>query len=318
MMNKSVLGQTGLEVTELCLGALPFGPLQKNVDVAVCTAIVSEALRAGIHFIDTAQMYRTYEPIKRALKETGIKPVIASKSTAADYDGMQKAIDEALLAMEVETVDIFHLHAARTDDKVFTDRAEAIRCLTDNKKSGKIRAVGLSSHSVLAVEAAAHQPAIDVVFPILNISGIGILHGNRDGMEKAIASCAAEGKGLYLMKALGGGSLILDYDAAMTYARSIPGISSVAVGMVSLEELSSNLAYFSAGSKHSWKPLVTESSQKRFMVLKNLCNNCGSCRLICPNDAIQEDEGQSFIHEDKCLTCGYCVSSCPLFAIRMI
>ncbi|MCX7773311.1 MAG: aldo/keto reductase [Clostridia bacterium] len=317
-MIKRQLGQTGLEVTELCFGALPFGPLQKNVDVVTCTEIVIKALESGINFIDTAQMYLTYEPIKRAMKATGIRPILATKSTASDYDSMQKAIDEALLLLDVDYIDIFHLHAARANDKVFEERKGAWQCLKDNKAKGRIKAIGMSTHSVLATRAAAQNQDLDVIFPIININGTGILHGNREDMLEAIDSCVKAGKGLYIMKALGGGSLIDQYDEAMTFARSINGSASVALGMVNPEELDFNLKYFEGRDAKTLSMPSTRGNKKRFIAVKYICNNCGKCRTACPNEAIIEKEGVSFIDDSKCLTCGYCVGACDLFGIRMI
>lgn len=316
-MKITELGQTGLKVTEICFGALPFGPLQKNLNMVACTSIVEKALESGINFIDTAQMYLTYEPIKRAMLSTGIRPIIATKSAAKDYETMQKAVNEALARLNVETIDIFHLHAARTDDKVFMERQGALQCLIDNKAQGKIKAVGISTHSVLAVRAAALQKDIDVVFPIINLNGVGILHGTRDEMLEAIQSCVNVQKGVYLMKALGGGTLIDRYDEAMSFARGIPGVASIAIGMVSEEELYFNLAYYE-GTEKIMKMPSKEDKKKKFMAVPSLCNNCGKCRLTCPNEAISEKNGKSFIDETQCLTCGYCVSSCGMFAIRMV
>jgi len=56
-MKKNILGKTGIEVTELCFGALPMGPLQKNMDLESSTKVVAHALQKGINFVDTAQMY---------------------------------------------------------------------------------------------------------------------------------------------------------------------------------------------------------------------------------------------------------------------
>jgi len=316
-MKKNRLGNTDLYVTELCFGALPFGPLQKNIPVEICTEILSEALRAGINFIDTAQMYLTYEPIRRAMEATGIRPIIATKSTAGSYEDMRKAVEEARTKLGLDTIDIFLVHAARMDESVFTQRADAIRCLLDMKEKGVIRAVGISTHSVRTVQAAAHNRDMDIVFPILNLSGIGILHGTREEMEDAISDCVANGKGVYLMKALGGGTLIDKFDQAMSYARSIPGVASVALGMVSREELTYNIRYFN-GELDDTNVLPVAQNKKRFIVVKILCNNCGNCRTTCPNEAIEEEGGVSVIREDKCLTCGYCVSSCNQFAIRMV
>lgn len=59
-MKKIVLGRSGIEVTELCFGTLPLGPLQKNESVEEAADIIAYALKSGINFIDTAQIYKTY------------------------------------------------------------------------------------------------------------------------------------------------------------------------------------------------------------------------------------------------------------------
>ncbi len=100
-MKKNILGRTGIEVTELCFGALPMGPLQKNLSLDECTDLIIATLEGGVNFIDTAQLYRTYEPIRRALKKVKHRPIIATKSTAESYEDMQRAVDEALGAMEI-------------------------------------------------------------------------------------------------------------------------------------------------------------------------------------------------------------------------
>ena len=145
-MKTNTLGNTGIEVTELCLGALPMGPLQKDLPLEECTRVVETAIKRGITFIDTAQMYKTYAPIREAIKRTGIRPVIASKSTASDYEGMREAIEEALEQLDVDCVDIFLLHAARADTEVFDVRAGAIECRKEYKSKGSIRAMGISTH----------------------------------------------------------------------------------------------------------------------------------------------------------------------------
>ena len=75
----------------------------------------------------------------------------------------------------------------------------------DSKAKGIIRAVGISTHSVSAVRAAIEVSEIDVIFPIINIEGLGILHGTKADMEQAIRQASQKGKGVYAMKALGGG-----------------------------------------------------------------------------------------------------------------
>jgi len=311
-----MLGKTGLEVTELCFGALPFGPLQKNLPVEAAAEVLSTALAGGVNFIDTAQGYKTYGPIRRAIEQTKTRPVIASKSPAASYEEMQKAIDQALDELNLEELDVFHLHAARAGTDVFVERRGALECLIDNKERGRIRAVGISTHSVKVTALAAARDEIDVVFPLINRTGLGILEGARAEMEKAIAQCVAAGKGVYLMKVLAGGGLVGDFASALEYARSIPGCASIAIGMVSNDEVEYNLAYFE-GRPPATLPSLT-AMEKRFLVVEGLCAGCLKCVDVCPNHAIAERDGKGFIQQEKCLTCGYCVGECPQFAIRLV
>lgn len=315
-MKKRILGKTGLEVTELCFGALPFGPLQKNLPVEEATEVLAAALAGGVNFIDTAQIYKTYAPIREALKKTKKRPVIASKSPATTYEEMQKAIDEALNELNLDEIDIFHLHAARAGEDVFSQRRGALECLCDNKERGRIKAVGISTHSVKVTALAATVDAIDVVFPLINRTGHGILDGDREAMEQAIAQCVVAGKGVYLMKVLAGGILVGEYREAVEYARSIPGCASIAVGMVSKAEVDYNLAYFQ-GRKPAVPPSL-KAMQKQFIVVESLCAGCLECVVACPNQAIVERNGKGFIQQTDCLTCGYCVGACPQFAIRLV
>ncbi|MDK2800922.1 MAG: uncharacterized protein PWQ70_2541 [Clostridiales bacterium] len=317
-MKKNVLGRTGIEVTELCFGALPMGPLQKNLSVEECTELLVAALDGGINFIDTAQVYRTYDPIRKALKKVQNRPVIATKSMATSYEEMQKAVDEALEAMDIAYIDIFHLHAPKAETNVLEERKGAFQCLLDNKEKGKIRAVGISTHSVPVTALAAEVEEIDVVFPIINMYGRGIIQGTADEMKDAIGVCISKGKGVYFMKALAGGSLVGHYHDAMSYVRSIPGYTSIALGMVSLQEVAFNIKYFSTETFNMDSLPTFKTFKKQFRILHRQCKACGTCMSICPNEAIIEEGGKFYIQDQNCLQCGYCVGECPEFAIRII
>lgn len=315
-MKRIVLGKTGIEVTELSFGALPMGPLQKNLAVEESADVIAYALESGINFVDTAQMYKTYAPVKLAMGKTKIRPVIASKSTAATYEEMEKAIEEALECMGIDYVDIFHLHAAKADIDVFEVRSGALQCLLDYKSKGIIKAVGLSTHNAKVVEAAALRPELDIVFPLINRLGRGIIEGSVEDMQRAIALCEKNGKGIYLMKALGGGTLADDYNSCMEFARSLEGNHSICVGMVSREEVLYSVKYFN--DEKDIGNIIKIKNVKHFRVMRNVCIGCGKCVEVCHSNAVGLDStGKAVIDTSKCIQCGYCVSACPAFSIRM-
>ncbi|MDR2541995.1 MAG: 4Fe-4S binding protein [Treponema sp.] len=49
--------------------------------------------------------------------------------------------------------------------------------------------------------------------------------------------------------------------------------------------------------------------------ITDACVSCGVCVSECPLDAISEKDGQYIIDADACTDCGVCVGSCPADAI---
>jgi aryl-alcohol dehydrogenase-like predicted oxidoreductase/NAD-dependent dihydropyrimidine dehydrogenase PreA subunit len=318
-MKKVVLGNTGLEVTELCFGALPIGPVQANKPVDESAAVMSLALKSGITFFDTAQMYGTYEPIRLAVKETGIRPVLATKSVAESYRNMEVAVKGALKALDTDYIDIFFIHAPRCSENIFAERAEALRCLVDMKKKGIIGHTGISAHAVDVIGNAARHPDIDIVFALINKLGLGIMRGSLAEMEEAIESCFTAKKGVMLMKVLAGGNLVNDYIGAMEYANSISrGRAAISVGMITEDEVKANVDYFSGRDIAGYLETTAKDSKSIF-VFAAICKGCGKCVEVCGADAIVVSDGnKAVMKHDKCVNCGYCVAACPEFALRMI
>lgn len=318
-MQKRPLGKTGLFVSELCFGVLPMGPSQLGLSPEEGGQLVAEAVSNGVNFLDTAQTYRTYPHIRYALDSLGVRShdvVISTKSAAADYEGMKSAVEEARIALNRDVIDVFFMHAARVTGSVFEDRKGALDCLVDMKARGVVRAVGISTHSVDVVRRAASIDELDVIFPIINVQGLGILHGTRQDMEQAIAGASTAGKGLVAMKALGGGNLIQDVETAFAYVRGLPGISSVAVGMVREDELLMNLSIFE--DRAVPPELAGKSRKSKALTIQAFCVGCGTCVKTCPNNAMKIVDGKAVNLKEKCILCGYCAPVCPQFAIRLV
>lgn len=316
-MKKTKLGQTQLEVSELCFGALPMGPLQAKISEEAGGEIILTALRKGVNFIDTAEIYKTYPYIRRALDRFEGEVIIATKSPAHTYADMEKSIELALDELGRKKIDIFLLHAARVTPAVFEERAGAFQCLVDYKEKGILKAIGLSTHVVSVVEKAAQIPEVDIIFPIVNKLGMGIVGGSIDDMLQAIRKAHAAGKGLCGMKALAGGHLITELKDAFDFVRKIPELSSIAVGMVKPEELEINLKIFNDGELPANLKGDLKAS-KRLHILTNICVGCGTCVKICPNAALSLVDGKARVDRNSCIVCGYCNPVCPEFALRLV
>jgi len=316
-MKKLTLGKTGIKVTELCFGALPLGPIQLDLPLEEGAKLIRSALEKGINFIDTAEAYRTYPHIKRALEGYKGEIIIATKSHAESYEEMEKSINKALVALNRDYIDIFHLHAARATAAVFEERKGALQCLKDYKSKGIIRAIGISTHAIEIVELATEIEEIEVIFPIINKAGLGIVDGSAYEMIHAISQASKSGKGLYAMKALAGGRLIDELEESINYVRNIDGINSVAVGMVSEDELTLNVKLFN-DEKISQELFFKKVKPTKKLFISRFCEGCGTCVKTCPNHALSLVNGKAVVDHDLCILCGYCNPVCPVFAIRII
>jgi aryl-alcohol dehydrogenase-like predicted oxidoreductase len=316
-MNNRLLGNTGIEISPLVFGTLPLGYLQANLTPAEGGRLIRHALEQGVNVVDTATLYETYAHVREGLAGFSGDVTVVTKTHAPDAPTARAHVERGLQELGRERLDIVHVHAARIEDP-FVTRAEVIAELVKMKGEGKIGHVGLSSHFICAVAKAATQAEIEVVHPLINRTGMGILDGSAAEMARAIELCAAAGKGVYAMKALAGGNLIAEARASFAYVLGLEGVHGVAVGMLSAKEIDANIALFSgsAPDEVEWQEL--ESRQRRLAIMKNFCKGCGNCVDACINHALTLVNGKPVVDEAACVLCGYCGAECPEFIIRVV
>jgi aryl-alcohol dehydrogenase (NADP+) len=154
------LGNTGLKVSRICLGAMTYGSKRWRewvLEEAEGRPFIKQALERGINFFDTADMYSlgvSEEILGRALKDFGPareKLVIATKVFFPHNDdpnakGLSRkhimhSIDSSLRRLGVDHVDLYQIH--RFDPH--TPIEETIEALNDVVKAGKALYLGASS-----------------------------------------------------------------------------------------------------------------------------------------------------------------------------
>jgi predicted aldo/keto reductase-like oxidoreductase len=316
-MNKVLLGATGLRITPLVYGTLPLGPLQAGLSPAEGGRLIRHALECGVTMLDTAELYGTYAHVRAGLEGFDGEVVVASKTHAPSAALARQHVEGALRQLGRERLEIVHLHAARIIDP-FTERAEVLTELLRMKEEGKIGHVGMSSHYICAVRRAVEHPEIEVIHPLLNRTGMGILDGSAAQMAEAVAACAAAGKGVYTMKALAGGNLIGSARESLRFVLALPGVQGVAIGMLSEAEIEANLELLAEGRAEDrvWERL--EQGRRRLKIMANFCKGCGACVEACTAEALRVAEGRAEVDDSACILCGYCAAACPEFIIRVV
>jgi len=316
-MKQVTLGNTGIVTSPLVYGTLPLGPLQAGLSPEAGGRLIRHALERGISMLDTATLYGTYPHVRAGLAGYTGALTLVTKTHANDAATARAHVELGLRELGRERFDIVHLHGARVADP-FRDRAEVLEALLRMKDEGKIGHVGLSSHYISAIRAAAAHPEIEVLHPLINRTGMGILDGSAAQMAEAIAACAAAGQGVYAMKALAGGNLISQARQSIAWVLGLPGVHGLAIGMLSEAEIDANLRLVEEGVAEDavWSEL--EKRRRKLHIMAQFCKGCGECLEACHSDALALVDGVAQVDETACVLCGYCAAACPEFMIRVV
>ena len=309
------LGKEGPLVSRMCFGGLIIGPLQSNLSPRRGGEIIAYAMQKGINFVDTAELYGTYPHIREAIRLSGQKPIISAKCYAYDRQGAEQSIEKARKEMDIDYIDIFMMHEQESRLTLRGHR-EALEYYIEAKQKGIIKYVGVSTHHIEVVEAAAEMPEIDIIHPIVNKNGLGIVDGSIEQMLAAISIAKSAGKGIFAMKPLGGGNLVSSYDECMKFILNQPNVDSIAVGMQCEEEIDMNVSIFE-GIKPKQDVVDKLMSRTRQLHIDYWCNGCGSCVRRCGQNALEVRDGKAQCLHEKCVLCGYCSAACPQFAIKI-
>lgn len=154
-MEYTKLGNSGIEVSRLCLGCMSFGdPASKmhawTLDPDQSEAIIRHALDLGINFFDTANCYSagtSEEYLGRAIKRNVArdKVVLASKvyfnEGALSAKAIEREIEGTLRRLGTDYLDLYIIH--RFD--YGTPVEETMEALHKLVKAGKVRALGASA-----------------------------------------------------------------------------------------------------------------------------------------------------------------------------
>ena len=295
------------------------GPLQRNLSLERGAGLLFHAYQKGITFIDTAELYDTYKYVGELLRQhPDLRKdlVIVAKSYSYDEKTARDSLNKALREMKTDYIDIFLLHE---QESVHTLRGhgDAIEYFLKKKEEGIIGKIGISTHFISGVNAAAKDNRIEVIHPIINMRGLGIQDGTRQEMEQALTAAKAEGKIIYAMKALGGGHMINERKAAFDYIMNLDCIDSVAIGMQTESEIDYNSSYIATGKVTDELEQIIEVRERK-MIIHDWCIGCGSCEKRCDMKAIKVIGDVAVVDPDRCVFCGYCATVCPEFCIKVI
>ncbi|MEZ4451611.1 MAG: aldo/keto reductase [Nannocystaceae bacterium] len=211
-MDTTFLGRTGIRVSRLCLGTMPFG---NEVDEPLAARLFARAREAGINHFDCADVYqqgRSEVILGRLIAPCRDQVVIATKAyfpTGAgpnDRGGSRyhlvRAVEASLRRLATDRIDLFYLH--RFDDR--TDLDETARALEDLVRQGKILHPAASNFAawqamkLLGIQARAGAQPLAAIQPMYNLA-------KRQVEVELLPMAASEGLAVFPYSPLGGGLL---------------------------------------------------------------------------------------------------------------
>jgi aryl-alcohol dehydrogenase-like predicted oxidoreductase len=247
-MNLIPLGQSGLQVTPICLGTMTFG---EQVNQSDAHAMLDRSLARGVNFLDTAEMYavppraETFgatetilgnwfatrpgvrEKVVLASKVAGPSrgmPWIRGKNSGLTRAEIVNACDASLRRLQTDVIDLYQIHwPARNApsfgalyfdpayDKPCASIHEQLEAMAELVKAGKVRAIGLSNETPYGVHEfvrVAEQHGLPRVATVQNPYCL-INRTWENGLDE---TCHHLGVGLLAYSPLGFGLLTGKYD----------------------------------------------------------------------------------------------------------
>ena len=317
-MEYRTLGKTGLAISRLGFGGIPI----QRIDAEGTKQLVHQMKDKGINFIDTARGYTVSEEyLGYALEGVREDFIIATKSMSRTKEAMAADIDISLKNLRTDYIDLYQVHNA-TPEQVQQVIAPggALEALLEAKRAGKIRHIGLTSHSLDTFKMALDMDWVETFMFPYNIV--------ETQAEKLIKACMEKNIGFICMKPLAGGA-IEDATLALRYICDNPAVTVVIPGMAETKEIEQNLAAVS-----NTAPLTAEEKAGmntiRSALGTNFCRRCNYCQPCAAGINIsgaflfegylsryglgewaKSRYASMEKHASDCIGCGACESRCP-------
>lgn len=320
-MKKSMLGGTGLEVSRLGLGGIPFQYMSQTD----AQQIVQDAFDRGVNLFYTSRMYRDSEnKIGLAVRNFRDQVVLGTSTHKRKKTDALKDIRQSIANFGSDFIDIYSLHNVLTPAllKEIMSPGGAYHALEEMRTAGYVRQVGISAHQPEIIMKALDMAAFDVVEFPLNYVDRELTEGLMEELKK-------RNIGLVTIK-----PMVFGYagnaDVALRYVFSQEPDATI-VGVYKQEELTENLDIESgAAAAPDYEEILTTISESEKKCYKVFCRRCETC-VACPRgidikamlrlyeyfdryhswDWVRDTYQSLAPNLEACDDCGVCERECP-------
>lgn len=256
-----------------------------SIDEPQVFEMVKTAIDSGVNYFDTAYPYHggmSEVVIGKALKQYPRD----SFYLATKYPGHQIAesydpaavFEEQLQKCQVDYFDFYLLHNVYENciDTYTDPKWGIIDYFVEQKKKGRIKHLGFSSHALLPVlKDFVEKYGQDMEFCQIQLN---FLDWTLQEAKEKVEYLESKGIPVWVMEPLRGGKLAADRVEAFRFLQGIPAVKMILSGMSAIEHMKDNISIFSER-----KPLSQEEIQKLLEKAESMKDSvpCTACRYCC-------------------------------------
>jgi len=207
----------------------------------------------GIRLFDLADLYGTHYYFREALRFIPREEIaILSKlwwryndedpkglSTAEQRRVARTAVERFRQEIDVDVIDILLMHNV-TSPEWDEDLAGYLEVLQEYRDRGVIRALGMSCHSLTALERAAETEWVEIALTRINPYGAS-MDGSPEEVMPVQRRFKERGANVIGMKIFGAGKLLGKRDECMKFAQGLDYLDAMTIGARTPEEIDENI-----------------------------------------------------------------------------
>lgn len=370
-MKYRLLGSTGLRVSEVSLGCE--GAI--NAPFALVRELVDSSIAGGMNFLDIfcaepdvrsafGELLYPYRDNFMIQGHVGACWQDGQYLRSRDKEHVVPAFDDLLTRLKREYLDVGMIHYVDTDEDLDSIlNGWFITYMQELKQKGLIKSIGLSSHNPVVALRAVKTGLMDVL--MFSVNPCYDLQPPREEFDEVwkpenytdpltnidpvrdelYTTCEANGVGMVVMKAFGGGDLLdaewspfkvaMRPEHCLHYALTRPAAATVVGGFRSANEVNAAARYSDLDDKdRDYAPFLANVPTHSFMGKCIYCGHCAPCtvgiNIAQVNKFHDLTRGKDTLppsvkdhyrllshHAGECIACGQCEVNCP-FGVEII
>lgn len=266
------LGKTGMNVSTVGFGCM----------ITSDPTVITRAADMGINYFDTSRNYQSGQNermVGAALGSMRKKVFISSKCDQKNGPGILAELDTTLKELNTDYLDVWLLHGPGAPSDISDELVEAQR---KAKQQGKVRFIGVSTHTLPAIVDRLIETKMDVCQPQYNFTSpagyaaaLDKLHQAGIGLVAMKVMARARGRGAQPAPAVAAGRPA----AALKWVINNPAIATAVPSMTDIEQLQQNFRAMADRFTDSDSKILTAAFQE---VRPYFCSMCGKCDGQCP------------------------------------